>query len=228
MSLLDQTPKRLYKFRAINQYTLKIFEECCLYFARPSSFNDPYDLFYRPIVDGVFRSSYHSNWNKSRTSVLCMSTQCHNLTLWSHYAENHKGICLEFAGEDGKLFEKEDYDKISDHRLVKYSKILPEVKMSSVNPLHGLSEYINAHFTKSIDWAYEEEYRFISQKDPFKAKFNAMNLKSVILGSECESRYLIEALIEKFNKVNGTKVELKQAWRSSSEYKLDIGSPCNK
>ena len=89
--------------------------------------------------------------------VLSFSKTRENFLMWSHYADGHKGICIEFTiPPDGcyKIYE------------VKYS----EIPACTINSLHSFLianqfEAINIlkgfYLTKSIDWAYEEEYRVI-------------------------------------------------------------------
>lgn len=38
-----EIPKRLYKYESFNEFSLRNLKKQCLYFANPSSFNDPYD-----------------------------------------------------------------------------------------------------------------------------------------------------------------------------------------
>jgi hypothetical protein len=76
--------------------------------------------------------------------------------MWSHYASNHTGVCLEFdiVGDDiikGRLM---DVDYVSDYM------VLDEVERTRTGHL-SLNVTSNGRFlrTKFKNWSYEEEVR---------------------------------------------------------------------
>lgn len=86
---------------------------------------------------------------ENEIGVLCLSSDPLNILMYSHYADSHQGICLEFNLEKDNIFNPE---------RVRYVKNFPRLEF-------GLSYEINYALavalisTKSIDWAYEKEYR---------------------------------------------------------------------
>lgn len=90
----------------------------------------------------------------NRTSgLLSVSRNSKNTTMWTHYAEMHKGIVMgiDFESlflEQGKTWGIEMYP-------VKYS-----TERLRVDVLDAFEEYIeDVLFVKSIDWKYEDEFR---------------------------------------------------------------------
>ena len=98
------------------------------------------------------------NWKEYLTKMdefirICsFGTSYESLLMWAHYADNHKGICIEY-----------DFINCSDMRVfmqpVYYSN-----KRSSVNSIPDMNLYskIIASISKSEDWKYEKEWRFVS------------------------------------------------------------------
>lgn len=68
----------------------------------------------------------------------------HNL-LWAHYAESHKGLCLEFAANEFPFVLSYKID---------YQEDFPEI----VYP-HDNYDVLTTVLTKSDEWDYEGEYR---------------------------------------------------------------------
>jgi len=241
--------KKLYKYREINEFTFKIFEDSSLFFASPNLFNDPYDSFYteknglqdmakrlgQPFNDGHKKEQIQKF--KKNVAILSLSHNSDNILLWSHYADDHKGICLEFEIDDYDNFFN---DKTIDNRPLQYTKtpaildihrhqeaLIPaknggflEGPRYSTNSIDA--QCFDALFIKNKIWTYEEEYRFVKRGKPFSAHFQPSNLKSVIIGSECESTFLIKALLDAFNTKYKTNATLKKATTNNDDYKMDI------
>lgn len=76
--------------------------------------------------------------------------------MWSHYANSHKGFCIEFKSEHMKA------DKVS------YQDSIPKLNTIDMFRLHFNvidGEEFGKHIWKSLrtklhEWAYEDEYRF--------------------------------------------------------------------
>jgi hypothetical protein len=76
---------------------------------------------------------------------LSLSTTNSNILMWSHYAHNHRGYVLGFK-RDHSYF---DYATIK----IKYSDNRPWI-----NPVQSEQD-ASLFYTKSTDWAYEQEFR---------------------------------------------------------------------
>lgn len=118
---------------------------------------------------------------KSQMGVVCFSVNPKNILMWSHYANNHKGIVYEFkpnlfSTSQTSLFQafpfKVDYPCSKEYQLLSYAKTGEERNKQFVKELT----------TKAPEWAYEEEYRMIDLEKSGNKKFNILSLNSIIFG----------------------------------------------
>lgn len=126
---------------------------------------------------------------RRETGICCFSKKCDNVLMWSHYAQDHKGICFKFD-------IKEDSNFFSPLITVEYKK---EVDLN-------ISEYFLNYnkFSKDIarvkhsDWSYEKEVRVI--KTGFKdsdrkkrfLKFKPDALKEIIFGFKTDPEVILD------------------------------------
>ena len=112
--------------------------------------------------------------------AICSFTENNkNNLMWSHYTNNHKGICVEYTAE---LFE---YLKTLKGYIVywkvNYSEEPPIVKgLEDIN-----SKVEKIIFNKQSEWKYENEHRvvFFSDKDTEYIPIDRKFIKSVYIGS---------------------------------------------
>lgn len=123
----------------------------------PKEFNDPFE--FNIISDYLFDNSEIKPLNINQKiikdkienlinnlGVICYSTDDTNGLLWSHYADNHKGIILVF-----------DAPQETNIKKVKYQNIIQEINLE--NEADILIEALKISTTKSDIWSYEEEFR---------------------------------------------------------------------
>jgi hypothetical protein len=96
--------------------------------------------------------------------ILSLSRCRDNILMWSHYADSHQGFVIGFDSENS-FFTPSKGKAIDGLRDVKYSRkrpILPPNGLNSLNPdkMREWTEHI--FFTKSEDWAYEQEMRILA------------------------------------------------------------------
>jgi len=102
--------------------------------------------------------------------VLCLCERPDDILMWSHYASNHEGICLEFN------VIKESY--FSGAVRVIYADDYPKLKVTM-----GTKELANGMvLTKAKHWAYESEWRVLCVDEPGLQDFPKECLSGVILG----------------------------------------------
>ncbi len=132
------------------------------------------------------------NWNAEQqqraaiglTISLCSFTKTNkNNLMWSHYTNNHKGICIEYKP---KLFDY--FSNLKDYLLfekVNYSDSPPIVK--GLDDLNTKIEKII--FNKQSEWKYEKEYRvvFFNDKDTEYLPIDTEFIKAVYIGSRTGS-----------------------------------------
>lgn len=103
----------------------------------------------------------------------CLSKTQKSILMWSHYANEHKGICLGFESVVGSTF--------GNAKEVNYDK-----NRYNINWLlqDRDKQLINSLYHKSIDWAYEKERRIIYPDHPGKQSYQPNELKEVIFGDK--------------------------------------------
>ncbi len=87
----------------------------------------------------------------ARYRVYCLGLAADNLRMWSHYADKHKGICLEFGTNN---------EVMCCPLRVDYFSEFPVVRVYSNDLVDNLRPFL----TKSDVWACEREYRLIPQE----------------------------------------------------------------
>jgi hypothetical protein len=153
----------------------------------------------------------------NRWRIYCLTPVPDSTLMWSHYADNHRGICLEF-GTDVPLF--------ASALEVTYRSDYPTWAPNLV-----ASTGADILLTKSDDWKYEREYRIIGLGESVQRSFDASPLtlrgnfmhlpegaiKSVIVG--CEANF---SQIEQIVKRTVPGLLIKRAVRSPNRYRLVI------
>ena len=167
--------------------------------------------------------------------VLALSEINDHILLWSHYAENHKGICLGFAtriegNSLGILFDEPTLT-FSVHgvtkgflpvRKAKYTRTMPEPYNRLKDDNRKLMEFSIA---KHVDWEYESERRIVLPKSVVGTQFlryDKSTLEEVIFGYRTSDDFKkdVRDIIEKY--YSGTPVQLYQAKPKEGEYSLII------
>lgn len=116
--------RELFKYRALNKYTLAFLSTGAVYFSSPAEFNDPFDTSFverdlRPqrqqfererqakgtdaallgvAAMDVFEREHRAGGVKKR--IYCVSEIVDSILMWSHYADSHRGICVVFEAEE--------------------------------------------------------------------------------------------------------------------------------
>ncbi|MCD6061748.1 MAG: hypothetical protein K0S16_2059 [Moraxellaceae bacterium] len=91
--------------------------------------------------------------------VACFTQDWQSPLMWSHYADQHEGFCIEYRVCKDELARDDRHMFLQQH--VQYVSALPEICLSEVlfSPHQVLNRLLS---TKSIEWAYEKEWRLIS------------------------------------------------------------------
>lgn len=167
------------------------FDDPLLRLTPPSALNDPFDS--KPTNIGVekklefffaedsdsrnqsedtegIRKSYENDLRTGLDNfgVISLTEDPYNLLMWSHYANDHKGIVISIYC-DASTFEYHDsftencgVSKKEPSRVI-YSNRRPGYEM----PDNAIYEYFEHNFyshfalTKGNDWIYEKEFRYI-------------------------------------------------------------------
>jgi hypothetical protein len=89
--------------------------------------------------------------DRTRYRVYCLGPDSGNLLMWAHYADNHRGVCLEFDTRD---------EVMCFPLRVEYSAQFPVMRAYTTDLVDNLVPLLS----KSDVWAYEREYRLIAQE----------------------------------------------------------------
>lgn len=112
----------------------------------------------------------------SARGVCCFSEINDSLLMWGHYANGHRGFCLEFD-TGSQVFEK--------LHPVKYSREIANVVLQDALTEDGLLRLFSAAVTtKSKEWSYEQEWRLLHSIPGTLHSYNASSLKAVYCGVE--------------------------------------------
>lgn len=151
-----------------------------------------------------------------RYRVYCFGTGPTNTLLWSHYADRHCGVCLEFAA---------DKPPLCNAIACRYVDEFPLVRAYEDSELVG----VDMLRVKAKVWEYENEYRLITQErtkmrnpgyppvDDGVFQLQPGVLTSVIVG--CQGDYEAVASLVK---ENAPSVKVKRAVRVPNKFELKI------
>ncbi len=111
--------------------------------------------------------------------MCCFSEISNSILMWSHYANGHRGVCLEFNISIHNLFS----DSTNSHNIYPYKVNYPEPNtyQELFDPSIPIDESLIGYLlTKSHDWNYEKELRIFGQTG--NRKFNKNCLSAIIFG----------------------------------------------
>jgi Protein of unknown function (DUF2971) len=102
--------------------------------------------------------------------------------MWSHYADSHKGICLEF-----------DLEAAGPKTVVLPVVYVADALVGKFSDVESLSKTMTAAlYHKCTDWAYEQEWRLIRLDGSGPKQFPPRMLSGIIFGSESDNGVLQE------------------------------------
>lgn len=221
-----------------------IFENNTLRFSTPLSFNDPFEL--RPHIKNMVNEEKHilQNvfFNHLNTTgqahkfhdisvttlsydigILCLSGICDNLVMWGNYADNHKGIVIEF--DDVHPFFHPDCEITGFmHKLKKVVYVDERITMNSDE--WGANE--KTFLAKGKDWEYENEYRMTILLEENDRNPNRFNIK---FPSEIITAVYIGCKATQSTKIYVNNLSSKKQWKhlkihqyevDEKEYKLSL------
>lgn len=127
-----------------------------------------------------FEETYF-NFQDLNYGVLSLGERWNSILMWSQYANNHMGFCVGF-----------DTKKLNDSRLfgaggpILYDTEFPDIHPNDSSPTTMFTE---TH-TKSEEWIYEDEYRYIQMIQPEDVDSRIVTIpddffRELILGINC-------------------------------------------
>jgi len=169
--------------------------------------------------DSVKQEEFWNTWRQGivdNHGVICHSALLDDPVIWSHYAEGHSGIALEF-----------DYlisDTLMEVRYCQQRPTMPVelLDMDNYNPF--VKQILE---TKAPSWQYEKEFRvYVSLKDCtprsgfYFTKIPDNFLTRVVLGVRCEVRgNYVQRLLMQYD---WGDVSVAQAQLSPDKFSVDV------
>lgn len=186
---------KIYRYLA-SEWALKSLRERRLRVSRIKELNDPFEWRIGAIAEEeglaiAGRASLDDFIDRinNQFGIISHSAESCDPVIWSHYADSHKGIALEF-----------DHLICEDLHPVSYTHALPTLDVTRLLRSGGDQSYLlsilkTALARKSLSWAYEKEYRVhfalesnceMDNGHYFK-RIPDHYLKRVILGVRCSA-----------------------------------------
>lgn len=237
MTAEDSRPEVLYKYRALDENTIKTITDEYVWFSAPSHFNDPFDCqleigndapskqehqaivarrlqnleretgvrigFSEPaidIYDGDFLSQgfcqmvyglrEHLQSELQELGVLSLAANYDSTTMWGHYADSHRGICIGYKTRemfaDDHLHEYTipvEYKSASDISFNVF-ELYEELNVSMSRQSTESAIFNRLLSTKVSDWEYEDEWRIV-KKGMGGISIEPHAIESICFGVNC-------------------------------------------
>jgi len=172
-------------------------------------------------------NSYKNNFNNRfkelmrDSSIFCFSEDYDNILMWSHYAEEHTGIVINF-----KDYPPAD-SPIKLAKKVKYTDILPTFSIKDILYKNITIEQIHDAFTltKAKCWEYEKEWRIVtSMRNPLDTfeiiPFDLHEVQNVYLG--CRIQPEAENQVINIIKTKYPWAKIYKGHKSSTKFALEF------
>ncbi len=238
----------LYKYRGVDAYSLSALINQTGWFAKPSSFNDPFDcaisiseerleesvqaaldvaleragmsrkdlppekLNVKPEDRQAFNLCRQLLLNDFQgIGVFCLSEIYSDILMWSHYADCHRGFCVEYERTPqnalGRLAQpvryQAQYPSLAFHDIVSSANDTPTDIL---------------WLTKSEHWSYEREWRILQVQGDKNYQLD-FAITSIIFGMRMSesNKYTIRNLLRDRPGIN-----FKQAQKSETHFRIDV------
>lgn len=173
--------------------------------------------------DNVFIDNIKNKANEIRNSALigCFSKTNNNILMWSHYADSHKGVCIEFEEERKNIFKDVSYSETREYFDI-YFVVSKLLAFDFLNKKYDLNDnalfdkIMKPFYVKSKDWEYEQEIRCVLSNNECSKNIDDkkygidMKIKKIYLGIRVENNDELKELIEIAKEKNVEIVYMKE------------------
>ena len=205
-------PRKIYRYRKFDDFWENNLFDGDIYFSQSSNLNDPFDcltyvdekIYSKNIKDTLIHMlpaleqniiQYMENkivdleesisGARDLISVACFSENVDSVLMWAHYADSHRGFCIEY--DTSRILKP--YNSLlfpvyyTDERYDSTDDVIKRNENTILNP----------NFFKSKVWSYEKEWRIaltydLISKNDRKANFSNA-ITGVYLGVQSEKEY---------------------------------------
>lgn len=194
---------KLYKYQNISDKKIDSLLNGEIYLSKRSALNDPFELDpvyydsdiienlgitndeFKIILEGLYENM----------GVMSLSSRYDNMPLWTHYGDEHKGICVEYdINSVDKEIDNEFYYRIykaiyTDSRI-DLTKLVKDMKEAITNG-GDMSLIMNvlliSMLIKQKDWLYEDEWRILWELDECNNCLykSPMRVSAIYIGKDC-------------------------------------------
>ena len=143
--------------------------------------------------------------------VCCFSEKKDNLLMWSHYASQGAGMCLEFdtSSPTFSLLQKVDY-----------SPEFPVIDLERMLCNEDYDQITEMYCTKSQDWSYEQEWRLLHKEAGTRYHYANTELTGVYFGSRTTAE--IRLVVGNLARMLNPAVDLWLGELSDSSFRLNF------
>lgn len=235
---------RCFKYRAVNKNLIDSLINGYLYFSIPSKLNDPFDCqtdirksanyaiskvsgIKRDILQRITQLDGFIDDIQQRMAIIgvcSFSLTLEDSLLWSHYGDEHRGICLMYEFAEDFLLDRSS-EIVGVSKIIYGENPLSDWFIDSIPD--NIKDNFYQHFTtellkrvliiKAVGWSYEQECRIIREKaGPFLVPKNF--LMQVCFGmntSESDMR-LIKKIVD--GSGSGYEVNFCQIMKKESDF----------
>lgn len=214
---------QLLSFRSYNDYSLSDLINGEITVCSPIEMNDPYDTLLikwgeysrikkaerkhiKPFCDSLDSYRIRSFTKLKDDDDKDMTG---NILMWSHYAGQHSGFCIQYSFSSNYMKVEEE------RRTIRFRNIIypPKTKLYDIT-----SDKINtddALCTKHAYWSYENEVRMIAYEPDIKGHFHQIQLdekshiNSIYFGYRCTQKRIdtIKKILESQTNIKFYKME---------------------
>jgi hypothetical protein len=217
-----------YTYRSINKFTLKDLINNEITVVNPKRFNDPFDCVFDHFLQNRRNSTFNNEALKKSYSKIRMRSfvgeeimflkpdkrktpPYKDILMWSHYANAHKGICVQYN-------LSHNFGKNGEHC---YHQFFEEKYTEDIVDISGGDKFnIEKGFlTKHQSWSYEEEIRFLYFDPECNSDFVSLPLDkeskvtAIYFGLYCSKWYISRIK----NIFKGQKVDFYQMNKSLTD-----------
>jgi hypothetical protein len=153
-------PITLYKFRSIQnlQYIEDILSNRRFHTSVFTELNDPMEGYFEYFLHEYEREFINILKDVKRQNRICsFSKYPNNMLMWSFYADQFKGICIEIIiNENSEV----------DHEIVEVKYLCHNINLNNcIGTIDEKAKYLLKHKIKA--WEYEEEVRMFSKNEEY-------------------------------------------------------------
>lgn len=230
----------LFKYRKFDKSCLELLLNRELWFASPATLNDPFEAesSMHEVLDAVWtrypispeeRKIYEENLHRqlSSSGICSFSKVRKNQLMWSHYADEHKGVCIGFKehkirpqGSNIYPIDVTYQDKYPFENIIERFNYFEQIPgMNNLNAITGDILY-SMLGTKYTSWKYERERRLVFAKS-VAHKFEPEAVNSIAFGLRMAERDR-QTLRNLLSGAEWDHVKWFQSIKSATKYSLEF------